>query len=131
APEIVLEAYQGLWKIEESFRVLKSNLETRPIFVWTPESIQGHFAICYMALVIQRLLEYLLRKKGLDYSSERIQDAIRSATVTTVNMDGRDVFIKNKAEEEFPEILKALGLEDIPTYGQKDKRTNAYLQRKK
>jgi len=130
-PEIVLEAYQGLWKIEESFRVLKSNLETRPIFVWTPESIQGHFAICYMALVIQRLLEYLLRKKGLDYSSERIQDAIRSATVTTVNMDGRDVFIKNKAEEEFPEILKALGLEDIPTYGQKDKRTNAYLQRKK
>ncbi|MDV2686916.1 hypothetical protein RYX56_21435, partial [Alkalihalophilus lindianensis] len=59
------------------------------------------------------------------------QNAIRSATVTTVNMDGRDVFIKNRAEEEFPEILMALGLEDIPTYGQKDKRTNAYLQRKK
>ncbi len=42
----IIDIYQGLWKIEESFRVLKSNLEARPLFVWTPESIQGHFVIC-------------------------------------------------------------------------------------
>jgi transposase len=131
SPEEVLAAYHGLWKIEDSFRVLKSNFEACPIFVWSPESIQGHFVICYLALVIQRLLEYLLRKKELDYSTEKIQDAIRSATVTRVNLEGRDVFIKNKADDAFPEILKALGLEDIPTYGLKDNRTNAYLQTKK
>jgi hypothetical protein len=84
-----------------------------------------------LALLIQRLLEYLLRKRELDYSTEKIQGAIRSATVTRVNLEGRDVFIKNKAADAFPEILKALGLEDIPTYGLKDNRTNAYLQTKK
>ncbi|WP_145453236.1 IS1634 family transposase, partial [Staphylococcus epidermidis] len=97
-PEQVLDAYHGLWKIEESFRVLKSNFEARPIFVWTEESIQGHFVICYLALVIQRLLEALLRQKGLDYSTEKIQGAIRSATITQVNFEGREIYIKNKSD---------------------------------
>ncbi|WP_145453269.1 IS1634 family transposase, partial [Staphylococcus epidermidis] len=52
SPEEILNAYHGLWKIEESFRVLKSNLEARPIYVWTEESIHGHFVICYLALVL-------------------------------------------------------------------------------
>jgi transposase len=127
----VLNAYHGLWKIEESFRVLKSNFEARPIYVWTEESIQGHFVICYLALIIQRLLEYLLHKNGLDYSTEKIQDAIRSATITQVNFEGREIFIKNKSEEAFSEILKAFDIEDLPTYGQRDKRVNAYLRIKK
>lgn len=130
-PEQVLDAYHGLWKIEESFRVLKSNFEARPIFVWTEESIQGHFVICYLALVIQRLLEALLRQKGLDYSTEKIQGAIRSATITQVNFEGREIYIKNKSDDAFSDILKALGIEDIPAYGQKDKRRNAYLHAKK
>ncbi|MCF3696704.1 transposase, partial [Salmonella enterica subsp. enterica serovar Weltevreden] len=72
SPEEILNAYHGLWKIEESFRVLKSNLEARPIFVWTEESIRGHFVICYLALVLQRLLEYMLTQKGLELSTEKI-----------------------------------------------------------
>jgi transposase len=129
--EEVLEAYHGLWKIEESFRVLKGNFEARPIFVWTPESIQGHFVICYLALVIQRLLEYLLRKQGLKYSTERIQDAIRSATITQINHEGQEVYIKNKSDYAFAKILKALEIKDISTYGIKDQRTTSYLQYKK
>ncbi len=130
-PEQVLNAYHGLWKIEESFRVLKSNFEARPIYVWTEESIQGHFVICYLALVIQRLLEYYLHQKGKNYSTEKIQDAIRSATITKLNVDEREIFIKNKADDVFSDILSTLHLKDIPAYGQKDKRTNAYLQIKK
>ena len=60
-----------------------------------------------------------------------IQKAIRSATITQVNFEGKEVYIKNKADEAFTHILKALKLEDIPAYGQKDKRKNAYLQIKK
>src|SRR5690606_35487148 len=123
--EQVLDAYHSLWNIEESFRVLKSNLEARPIYVWTEESIHGHFVVCYLALVLQRLLEYLLKQKGLDLSTETIQDAIRSATLTPVNLEGMEIYIKNIPQDVFSDILKALALEDIPTYGQKDKRTNA------
>lgn len=50
-------AYRGLAKIEDTFRVTKSNLEARPIFVWTKESIEGHFATCFTSLVILRLLQ--------------------------------------------------------------------------
>lgn len=74
--------YQSLWKIEESFRVLKTNLEARPIFVWRPESIQGHFVLCFLALVLQRFLEHRLKSKGVPLSTERIQQALKSATLS-------------------------------------------------
>jgi transposase len=44
----VIEAYHQLWKIEESFRVLKSTMRTRPIFHWTPKRIKGHFVTCFI-----------------------------------------------------------------------------------
>ena len=70
--EQILGIYEGLWKIEESFRVLKTNLETRPIYLSTQEGIQGHFVICYLALVLQRYLEFLLREKEVEASTELI-----------------------------------------------------------
>ncbi|MDI6600317.1 MAG: transposase [Thermoanaerobacteraceae bacterium] len=79
SPERVIEIYNGLWKIEESFRILKSNFEAKPIFVWTKSNIEGHFVLCYLALVIQRYLEYILQQKNLKISTERIQEALKSA----------------------------------------------------
>lgn len=49
--------YRGLAKIEDTFKVSKTSLKARPAFVWTKESIEGHFLTCYLALVIIRLLE--------------------------------------------------------------------------
>ena len=57
----ILEVYGNLWKIEESFRITKSDLEVRPIYVNTTEHINGHFMICYTALVIIRLLQLKLK----------------------------------------------------------------------
>lgn len=93
--------------------------------------VLDHFVICYLALVIQRLFEYYLHQKGKNYSTEKIQGAIRSATITKLNVDEREIFIKNKADDVFSDILSPLDLKDIPAYGQKDKRTNAYLQKNK
>ncbi len=60
-----------------------------------------------------------------------MQDAVQSATITELNVDEKEIFIKNQANDVFSNILSTLNLKDIPTYGQKDKRTNAYLQIKK
>lgn len=49
--------YRGLAKIEDTFKVSKTNFGARPVFVWTREHIEGHFLICFIALVIMRLLE--------------------------------------------------------------------------
>ena len=55
--EEVIGAYRGLWRIEESFRVTKSDIEARPVYVRTPAHIEAHFLTCYVALAILRLLQ--------------------------------------------------------------------------
>jgi transposase len=56
----ILEVYGQLWRIEESFRITKSDLETRPMFVRTDKHIEGHLLVCYVALLVIRLLQYHL-----------------------------------------------------------------------
>lgn len=53
----IYDMYHGLWRIEESFRVMKTYLEARPTYVRDRYSIYGHFTICYLALTVLRLLE--------------------------------------------------------------------------
>lgn len=117
-PQKVIDIYHSLWKIEASFRVLKSNFEARPIFVWTESSIRGHFAICYLALVIQRYLEYKLQQKSLHLSTERIQEALRTANLTLITRPGEDdYFIKNRANDDYDLIKESLNLPNLPQYG--------------
>lgn len=56
-PVEVYETYHNLWKIEESFRITKSMLDGRPVFVQKKETIYGHFLICYLCLFLLRVLE--------------------------------------------------------------------------
>ena len=53
----VVDIYRGLWRIEESFRVTKSDLESRPVYCSTREHIEAHFLTCYIALCVLRLLQ--------------------------------------------------------------------------
>ncbi|MEG2629169.1 MAG: hypothetical protein RR997_06335, partial [Raoultibacter sp.] len=59
----IIDTYRGLWRIEESFKITKSCLEARPVFVRTPAHIEAHFLTCYIALVIVRLMQ-LATKDG-------------------------------------------------------------------
>ena len=76
----IYEIYHGLWRIEESFRITKSYLEARPVYLQTKESIYGHFLICYLALTTIRLLEFNIFKNEIN-SSELIK-FIRSFNIT-------------------------------------------------
>nr|WP_282926624.1 transposase [Helcococcus kunzii] len=113
----ILSAYKGLWKIEESFRVLKSNLKARPMYVWTESSIEGHVMLCFLSLTIQRLLEYFLLKENLNLSTEEIQESLRSAKLSMINKENSNYYLKNESDENFLLILKALKLKDIPSVG--------------
>jgi hypothetical protein len=53
----VVEAYRGLSRVEESFRVLKGDLDARPVYVWTQAHIRAHFLVCYVALLVMRLMQ--------------------------------------------------------------------------
>lgn len=83
----IISKYHGLSRIEDSFRVTKSNLEGRPVFVRTPEHINAHFLICFIALTMIRIIQHKILKhlgKTTDstekwesgLSAERIQNAL-------------------------------------------------------
>ena len=57
SPEEIYRTYHSLWKIEESFRITKSYLDARPVYLQTRETIYGHFLVCYLALFLLRVLE--------------------------------------------------------------------------
>ncbi len=53
----IIESYRGLFRIEESFRVMKTDFDARPVYCSTEDHIRAHFLICYIALFIMRLMQ--------------------------------------------------------------------------
>lgn len=74
--DVIIDMYRGLWRIEECFRVTKSDLEARPVYVSREDHIQAHFLTCFVALVIARILE--LRTKRM-YSIGNLMESLRKA----------------------------------------------------
>lgn len=110
----VIENYHLLWKIEESFRVLKSTMKTRPIFHWTPRRIRGHFVLCFISFLLERNLEIILRQKKVeDCSVEKIKSALNSLQVSKVKLNGQLLFLKGKHEDLAGDILAALNIKPL------------------
>ena len=70
----IREVYSGLARIEDSFKVTKTFFRSRPVYVWKNEHIDAHFATCFLALVLIRLLELKLGKK---YPVKRILQSLK------------------------------------------------------
>ena len=71
----IIDIYRGLWKLEDSFRVTKQELETRPFYLSRHDRIHGHFLICYIALVIIRLIQ---KNIGFRHSPARLIEAMNN-----------------------------------------------------
>ena len=69
----IIDIYRGLWRIEETFKITKSELDDRPVYVSTKEHIEAHFLTCYLALVLSRVLQHKLDKK---YSVGKILESL-------------------------------------------------------
>jgi len=80
--EKIIEIYRGLWRIEESFKITKSNLDARPIFLTKEEHINAHFLICFISLVIARIVENRLKNK---YTIEKILNSLRSVSCSHID----------------------------------------------
>ena len=59
----IIDAYRGLWQIEETFRISKSDIETRPVYVRKENRIEAHFLTCYIALTIIRLIQLISKDR--------------------------------------------------------------------
>lgn len=91
--------YRGLIKIEDTFKVTKSELDTRPIHVRTNAHIEGHFTTCYAALVLIRLLESRLGNK---YPTAKVLESIRKYQCAHIDKNHYQFFY-------YDEILENIG----------------------
>ncbi len=102
----IRKIYKGLSRIEETFRITKSELDTRPIHVTTNEHIESHFTTCFAAITLLRLLEISLGNK---YPAPQIIESLRQFNCVNISSNIYRMTYTN-------EILKQCGaLHDIDT----------------
>ena len=76
--EDIIAVNQRRWEIEESFRIMKSEFDSRPIYLSREDRIKAHFATCFLALLIYRIIE---KKVDTKYTSEEIISTLRNMNV--------------------------------------------------
>lgn len=118
----IYATYHNLWRIEESFRVMKSDLDARPVYVQLEETIKGHFLICYLAVLLERLLQF--KVLGGRYSTSDINKFIKGFTVTKADK----AYINTTTDSDF---IKAMVIElslPLRNYYLSEKEVNAILE---
>lgn len=118
----VIEKYHGLTQIEDQFREMKGTLETRPVFVQTPEHIKAHLMICFMALTMIRIIQRKTRlvvkavkdesKWSYGIPGMRISDALAGWQV--LELPGEYYQVQKSKGDDIFTILKAFGMELKP-----------------
>ncbi len=114
----IYASYHNLWRIEESFRIMKSQLDARPAYMQKQETITGHFLICYLAVLLTRLLQIHVLKD--EYGTEEIFDFIHDFRVAKIsdrkyiNLTRSSPFIRELSSRTgLPLTSYFLGNEDI------------------
>ncbi len=79
----IYDTYHELWRIEETFKVMKSDLDARPVYLQDPYSIKGHFLVCYISVLLLRLLQIKVFKD--EYSTNELVDFIKNFKVIEIS----------------------------------------------
>jgi len=111
----VVSIYKGLWRIEESFRILKTDLQARPVFVWSDTHVQGHFALCYLSLYMIRLLQHRLEQQGMNFSAEQIMEGMHNPLALVQGTYPSMVVTPTKIPQSYLEMAKMLELPNLMT----------------
>ena len=101
----IIDIYRGLWRIEETFKVTKSELDARPVFVSTKDHIEAHFLTCYLALVSSRVLQYKLDKK---YSVGKILESLAKCNCCN---EQENIYLFNYYDDVLKDIGNVLNID--------------------
>jgi len=101
----IIDIYRGLWRIEESFKITKSDLKTRPVYLSRQDRIESHFLICFIALIIIRIVQH---KLGGKYSANHIIESLRRIECTRID---KNLYIFDHVDEISLAIKGALGVD--------------------
>ena len=108
----IRDIYKGLWEIEESFKIIKSEFKTRPVFVSNEDHIQAHFLICFVTLVVMRVLEQLI---GKCHSVRQIRNSLASYCCSYLD---RNYYVFDYRDDVILTMEKTFGLDLSKKYMQ-------------
>lgn len=100
----IINIYRGLWKIEESFKVIKGDLEARPVYLSREEHIRAHFLICFIALAIARILEHKLNGK---YCISAIANSLEKSCCSHIK---ENWYLADYTDQIIQDIDKKMGI---------------------
>jgi len=103
--EKIIDIYRGLWRVEDSFRITKSDLEARPIYLSRPERIKAHFLICFISLVILRLIQH---QTNWVYSPQVLIEAMNNISCTH---GGSNLFLFDYRSSVSDDLGQAFGID--------------------
>ena len=79
----IYSTYHNLWRIEESFKIMKSQLDARPVFLQKEDTITGHFLICYLSVLLVRIFQIKILENK--YCTEEIFDFMKQFKVAKLS----------------------------------------------
>lgn len=109
----ICSLYGGLWQIEESFRVCKTDLRARPVFLWTDERIRGHFMLCFLALCMIRYLQVLLprdEQTNERATTQEIRESFLEPSVVVIGESPLFKLLPLRVNQMYLDIAAILGL---------------------
>jgi len=107
--ETVVKRYKALADIERGFRVLKSEIEIAPVYHRLPDRIRAHTFLCFLALVIHRVMRLRLRAKQADLSPARLLERLKQVQYHNVRLaTGQELDGVSALVPEQQELFKAL-----------------------
>lgn len=120
----IYNTYHNLWRIEESFKIMKSDLDARPVYLQKENTIKGHFLICYIAVLLERLLQF----KILDnkYSTSQIMRFTRGFKL----IKGESKYINTTVSSEFIKEFQELTSLPLTNYYLTERQVNKIMNYK-
>jgi transposase len=111
---IILDHYKHLYQIEHAFRTFKSFLETRPMFHWTDQRIEGHICLCYIAYTFEIFLSNQLKKNNTPLTENQLRKTLGQMQLSLVEQAGQQYYLRSKQTTQTHDMLKALGSKPLP-----------------
>ena len=113
--EDVLEQYKQLYRIEHSFRTMKSHLEVRPMYHWTDSRIEGHICMCYMAFSLQNwvLLKANTNKKKEKFTERKIRAIMSKMQVSLIQNNEDLIYVRSKPQDKEIHLQQQIGVKPL------------------
>jgi hypothetical protein len=111
---VILDHYKHLYQVEHAFRTFKSYLETRPMFHWTDQRIEGHLCLCYIAYTIQVFLSNKLKHNKTALTENAIRATLDKMQLSLIEQAGEQYYLRSKLSPQTADLLQALAIKPLP-----------------